>query len=875
MSCPLADGTLWPARDSATTPQSLTQLDDTPQALHDTLRDIENTLWPAGRQAGRQPQQGRSQSESTLRPGARDQAAEKAPNSSHGDGAAWFALGGQFGGMPQRSPQDAGTLLPAGGEAGVGRLRNVVLSDAPPAPAPAISDDNNFWMMNLRGSPNDGEATDDPLVFGPPRPKPPKRRRSKPPKEAPKGSKEAPFAGPEPVPSSPVEQESEETAAWMCDLRGSQGEDADLPAGVFGKPRSQPLQRRAPRTKPPRPDAATPESGDPCAQASGASNGASGGSRPSSGGYFSKPTAKARQYMPEAARGGCGAEPRDRGRPPPQPAFSDESRCDSDLRLPPINRAPSANCKDAGPARGRRASSQPPVEANDSGSRRSSKKQSQAKRPQSVSAGQAGGDDEEKCGRQMFDKNTLRTMNRDLFMSAIKVFRQERGLRDGVNDMVQPTDGLPVQKKGVKVFLRKRPIFEKEEKQRGDFDVTSTMRDNPSMVLVHNCMFQADLKTPYISHLSYEFDSIFHERAENNEVYKVSASELVRSAVDGGVSTMFMFGQTGSGKTYTMSAIQEFAAQDLFQGADRQEPWLSVQFVELRGNRCFDLLAPSADARKNSRPELRLRDQGDGSFAAEGAVDMFPKTPEELCAMMQMAQSRRATSATDANSVSSRSHAVCTLRLFQSDGQLMLVDCAGTERRKDSMYHSKERQQEGAEINASLHALKECVRLLGTQQKVPSHAYRASSLTKILADAFTRNSSEVRLAVICTASPCATDTEHTVATLRMGMALGGRGNEHEEKQLLSDLLRERKAPRLTHPKSWSPEQVYEWVDRLCDGSFEDIAGQLPSNFTGQMLVRLSEGRCVQLCGGNEKRGRQFFDLLHQEIHRVDASRKGR
>merc|ERR1719401_1589972 len=164
---------------------------------------------------------------------------------------------------------------------------------------------------------------------------------------------------------------------------------------------------------------------------------------------------------------------------------------------------------------------------------------------------------------------------------------------------------------------------------------------------------------------------------------------------------------------------------------------------------------------------------------------MAPKTPEELVSIMRMAHSRRATSATDADSVSSRSHAVCTLRLVQSDGQLMLVDCAGTERRKDSMFHSKERQVEGAEINASLHALKECIRHFTTLQRVPSHAYRASSLTKILADAFMRGSA-ARLAVFCTASPCATDTEHTVATLRMGMSLGGRGNEHEEKQMMAD-----------------------------------------------------------------------------------------
>merc|ERR1719454_394632 len=135
--------------------------------------------------------------------------------------------------------------------------------------------------------------------------------------------------------------------------------------------------------------------------------------------------------------------------------------------------------------------------------------------------------------------------------------------------------------------------------------------------------------------------------------------------------------------------------------------------------------------------------------------------------MLQMAQSRRKTSATEANSVSSRSHSICILRLLRSGGQLMLVDCAGTERRKDSMYHSKERQQEGAEINASLHALKECMRHFTSSQKVPSYVFRASSLTKILSEAFT-SGSNARLSVVCTASPCATDTEHTIATLRMG-----------------------------------------------------------------------------------------------------------
>merc|ERR1712070_288486 len=96
--------------------------------------------------------------------------------------------------------------------------------------------------------------------------------------------------------------------------------------------------------------------------------------------------------------------------------------------------------------------------------------------------------------------------------------------------------------------------------------------------------------------------------------------------------------------------------------------------------------------------------------------------------VLETGHGRRKTIGTAANAVSSRSHAVCIIQLIQSRGQLLLVDCAGSERKKDSMYHTKERQQESAEINTSLYALKDCIRCLSTQQKVPSHVYRTSSL---------------------------------------------------------------------------------------------------------------------------------------------------
>lgn len=51
-----------------------------------------------------------------------------------------------------------------------------------------------------------------------------------------------------------------------------------------------------------------------------------------------------------------------------------------------------------------------------------------------------------------------------------------------------------------------------------------------------------------------------------------------------------------------------------------------------------------------------------------------------------------------------------------SRGLLTLVDCAGSERKEDSNKHDVQRQKEGAEINTSLHALKECIRFKALQQ---------------------------------------------------------------------------------------------------------------------------------------------------------------
>lgn len=126
----------------------------------------------------------------------------------------------------------------------------------------------------------------------------------------------------------------------------------------------------------------------------------------------------------------------------------------------------------------------------------------------------------------------------------------------------------------------------------------------------------------------------------------------------------------------------------------------------------------------------------------------------------------RTTHATESNDESSRSHAICQISLRgpagKEIGRLSLIDLAGSERGADTKSHNRQRRMEGAEINKSLLALKECIRALdGNSSHVP---YRQSKLTLVLKDSFTRTRS--RTVMIAAISPAASSADHTINTLR-------------------------------------------------------------------------------------------------------------
>ena len=90
----------------------------------------------------------------------------------------------------------------------------------------------------------------------------------------------------------------------------------------------------------------------------------------------------------------------------------------------------------------------------------------------------------------------------------------------------------------------------------------------------------------------------------------------------------------------------------------------------------------------------------------------------------------RTSGSTGANAESSRSHAILQMQLKhngKSYSKMSFIDLAGSERGADTVNTNKQTKLDGAEINKSLLALKECIRALDLEKKhLP---FRGSKLT--------------------------------------------------------------------------------------------------------------------------------------------------
>ncbi|XP_064605768.1 kinesin-like protein KIF2A [Liolophura sinensis] len=330
----------------------------------------------------------------------------------------------------------------------------------------------------------------------------------------------------------------------------------------------------------------------------------------------------------------------------------------------------------------------------------------------------------------------------------------------------------PIEDHQICVCVRKRPLSKKETNRKETDVVTVPNKDN---VIVHEPRTKVDL-TKYLENQQFRFDYAFDENVKNEVVYRYTAKPLVDCIFEKGMATCFAYGQTGSGKTHTMGGdfsgkgqqdctkgIYFLAARDVFRLLHSKYKKLDLNvgasFFEIYSGKVFDLL--------NKKQKLRVLEDGKQQVQVVGLKEETVECVEDVIGLIQHGNNVRTSGTTSANMHSSRSHAVFQIILRRRNtkklyGKFSLIDLAGNERGADTSSDDRQTRMEGAEINKSLLALKECIRALG--RKGAHLPFRVSKLTQVLRDSFIGDNS--RTCMIAMISPGMNSCEHTLNTLR-------------------------------------------------------------------------------------------------------------
>eukprot|EP00756_Hemistasia_phaeocysticola_P030727 Hpha_TRINITY_DN16307_c2_g9::TRINITY_DN16307_c2_g9_i1::g.59378::m.59378/K10393/KIF2_24, MCAK; kinesin family member 2/24 len=410
----------------------------------------------------------------------------------------------------------------------------------------------------------------------------------------------------------------------------------------------------------------------------------------------------------------------------------------------------------------------------------------------------------------------------------------------------------------VMLCARKRPML-RHETVKGEWDAVECGAARNS-ILCHEGKMARNGRRLEMNHRLYRFDKVWGESATNSDVYNGCVAPLVKWARKGQGATLLLHGQTGTGKTHTLVGVLERALREL----DDKE--VGLQLFEVQGKRCLDLLRGRAEVRLMSdsddgvhvRGGTELRCVLDGGAENLGqalreqqqrqekeAIDT--SAPVSLHQALLVGLAERSSQATERNSASSRSHAVCTITLA-GGGSLRLVDLAGSERNYETTMMTAAEHRESAEINSALVALKDCFReweqlQQGGKGRPP---FRASRLTQVLRSCFT--DLKHRTALLACVSPCATDMLHTVNTLKhtammsTGLATGNQSAKID--------LPVRLPPVGKPMELWTSEEVVAWLSSVDGGRFQNVV--LPPLTDGRGLCKMS-GMAIRLLHARDLR----------------------
>ncbi|KAL4159679.1 hypothetical protein PRNP1_000252 [Phytophthora ramorum] len=354
----------------------------------------------------------------------------------------------------------------------------------------------------------------------------------------------------------------------------------------------------------------------------------------------------------------------------------------------------------------------------------------------------------------------------------------------------------------VKVYVRARPCA---DGQSAPEDMFERKKETPSNIVIKDTE-----RMQYGNH-AFSFDNIYWTDTTQETLFEATSKPLVDFALKGINSCCFAYGQTGSGKTFSIfgepggekAGLLSRSIEYLFDMVNRQpnkskEVTLVVSFLEIYCDRVRDLAR--AYLKKAGRPvsyqtsssaEWFLRQQQQQIPRTESAASFSSNPPkaeddddyekanyeihedaqgrvfvkdlsmvtvtsrEEVDAIVQCGLKLRSTHETKMNAVSSRSHTVFTIHVFQQVrdteeviyGMLNMVDLAGSERLKKSESDGQ-RLKEALHINSSLSAVGKVVMSLDPESGYNYIPYRDSKLTRLLQNSIGGNCFTTLIATI-------------------------------------------------------------------------------------------------------------------------------
>nr|XP_031530270.1 kinesin-like protein KIF16B isoform X5 [Vicugna pacos] len=288
----------------------------------------------------------------------------------------------------------------------------------------------------------------------------------------------------------------------------------------------------------------------------------------------------------------------------------------------------------------------------------------------------------------------------------------------------------------------------------------------------------------------YSADPKSPDYVSQEMVFKTLGTDVVKSAFEGYNACVFAYGQTGSGKSYTMmgdsgdSGLIPRICEGLFSRINETTRWdeasfrTEVSYLEIYNERVRDLLR-----RKSSKTfNLRVREHPKEGPYVEDLSKHLVQNYGDVEELMDAGNINRTTAATGMNDVSSRSHAIFTIKFTQAKfdsempcetvSKIHLVDLAGSER-ADATGATGVRLKEGGNINKSLVTLGNVISALADISQDASNPfvkkkqvfvpYRDSVLTWLLKDSLGGNSKTIMIATI---SPADVNYGETLSTLR-------------------------------------------------------------------------------------------------------------